>query len=993
LPISHQTNCRLSIADENCPISIARFADFDCRLPMWLPLSIAHSPLPISMVRRIAFVAGALALVVIGLRVDLATQAGTTAKPAVQIDRQYTLEATMVGFRGVGGEIEGVRNPTLWARTGETVRVTIVNGELMVHDVALEKLGVKSPQILDKGATTSVTFKAQQNDVYYCSVPGHRLAGMEGRFEVSDEPRVKSEGVPPVAGGRALNLDFETGTLDDWTATGDAFALAGDPAQKNGHAGAYWATSSARGSARRGTLSSVPFKVTHPYASFLVAGGAFRSTRVELVLAEDRRVIYSISGADQPALRPAVVDLRAHADKDILVRLVDEETGASTAVYLRENPWAHVTFDHFRFHDTRPYFPAEVTPSDMTPLPPMDAVPHAGLSPEDAARAMTVPDGFSVTLAASEPDVVRPIAFAQDDRGRLWVAEAHTYPVRAPEGQGRDQILILEDTDGDGRLDSRKVFIEHLNLVSGIEVGFGGVWVGAAPTLLFIPVAAGTDLPAGPPEVVLDGWGFQDTHEVLNTFTWGPDGWLYGTQGVFTNSNVGKPGAPDTQRRRINAGIWRVHPKTRAFEVFAEGTSNPWGFDFNDYGHAFTTACVIEHLYHVVQGARYKRQAGRHFNPNVYDDIKTIADHRHWVGERGPHAGNSRSGAVGGGHAHAGAMIYLGGDGWPKAYRDSIFMHNIHGFRTNTDRLERKGSGYAASHGPDFLLANDAWSQMINFRYGPDGSVHVIDWYDKNQCHSTNPDLHQKTLGRIFKISHASDRPVRVDLQKLPSADLVDLQLHRNDWYVQHARRLLHERGPDASVHARLKRLLRDETDATRQLRLIWALYVTEGLREQDLVELLGDPNEYVRSWAVYLLVQAKSVSDGTLRRFAMLAREDPSALVRLYLASALQRVPVEKRWSVLTALLGRDEDAADPNLPLMIWYAAEPLVAADMTRVLGLAFESKLPRLFPFAVQRIAAVGTQDALRVLTDRLGRTENAALQKELVNGITLIVNKR
>ena len=136
----------------------------------------------------------------------------------------------MVGYRGVGGEIDGVRNPTLWARTGETVRITIINGELMVHDIALEKLGIKSTQILDKGATTSITFKAEQSDTYFCSVPGHRLAGMEGRLDVSDEPRAKSEGTGPVANGQPLNLDFETGTLDDWTATGDAFAVARDDA-------------------------------------------------------------------------------------------------------------------------------------------------------------------------------------------------------------------------------------------------------------------------------------------------------------------------------------------------------------------------------------------------------------------------------------------------------------------------------------------------------------------------------------------------------------------------------------------------------------------------------------------------------------------------------------------------------------------------------------------------------------------------------------------
>ena len=943
-----------------------------------------------SRTRVAAYVA---ALFPVCLRADVV---GRAAQTAAAVDRLDVLDATMLGYRGVGGEIDGVRNPTLWARPGETVRITIINGEMMVHDVVLDKLAIKSPQILDKGATASITFKASESDTYYCSVPGHRQAGMAGRIEVSAEPRPMPEGIAPTANGRALNLDFETGTLDDWTASGDAFELVKAGSQtgpRTGHAGTYWVSSAVGGSARKGSLSSAKFTVTHPFASFLVSGGAFDSTRVELVSADTNLAIYSISGADQTMLRPAVVDLSAHLGKDIFVRLVDDETGAPTAVYLRESPWAHINFDHFRFHESKPSFLNEITAADITTMPPMDPVTHAGLSPRDAARAMTVPKGFSVTLAASEPEVVRPIAFTFDDRGRLWVAEAHTYPVRAPEGQGRDRILIFEDTNGDGRLDRRKVFIENLNLLSAIEVGFGGVWVGAAPYLLFIPVAEGEDRPAGPPQVMLDGWAYDDTHEVLNTFTWGPDGWLYGAHGVFTHSNVGKPGATAAERQRLNAGIWRFHPTKHVFEVFAEGTSNPWGLDFNDYGHAFTTVCVIEHLFHVVQGARYKRQAGTHFNPDTYDDVKTIADHVHWVGKRGPHAGNGRSATAGGGHAHVGAMIYLGGDDWGAEYRDSIFMNNIHGARTNTDRLQRSGSGYSATHGPDFLLANDSWSQMINFRYGPDGSVYVIDWYDKNQCHSTNPDIHQKTLGRIFRIRHEKDRWwTRVNLGELSSEQLVALQVHRNDWYVRHARRILQERGPDAKVHAGLKRILRENPDVTRKLRALWALHVTAGLTENDLLALLTHDSEYLRSWAVYLLVDGKNPSDAALREFARMARQDPSPLVRLYLASALQRVSVEKRWDVLAGLLAHADDATDQNLPLMVWYAAEPVVALDMPRALSAALDSKLPRLFAFTVRRIAAIGTQEALRVLTDRLGRTEDAGQQKELLSGISKIVNK-
>ena len=190
------------------------------------------------------------------------------------------------------------------------------------------------------------------------------------------------------------------------------------------------------GNARKGTLSSVPFRVTQPYASFLVSGGAFASTRVELVRAADNTVFYTISGADQAAFRPAVVDLKPYVGQDIFIRLVDDETGAPTAAYLRESPWAHINFDDFRFHEKRPFFSNEIVPTDMSTMPPMDVLPYAGLSGAEAAKAMSLPPGFSVTLAAAEPDIEKPIAFTLDDRGRLWVAEAHTYPVRASEGRG-----------------------------------------------------------------------------------------------------------------------------------------------------------------------------------------------------------------------------------------------------------------------------------------------------------------------------------------------------------------------------------------------------------------------------------------------------------------------------------------------------------------------------------------------------------------------------
>jgi putative membrane-bound dehydrogenase-like protein len=250
------------------------------------------------------------------------------------------------------------------------------------------------------------------------------------------------------------------------------------------------------------------------------------------------------------------------------------------------------------------------------PAPPSAVAHPAG---QRVATGFRLVHGFQADLVAAEPDVRQPIAFAFDARGRMWIAEAHSYPNRQPEGQGRDRVIILEDADGDGHFETRRVFLEGLNLVSGLEVGFGGVWIGAAPHLLFVPDRDGDDRPDGPAEVMLDGWGWQDTHETLNSFTWGVDGWLYGCHGVFTFSAVGAPGTPAAERHKIRAGVWRYHPVRGKFEVFAHGGSNQWGLDFNAHGHLFMTHCRSFHggggTTHVIRNGHYWNQANNDYAP------------------------------------------------------------------------------------------------------------------------------------------------------------------------------------------------------------------------------------------------------------------------------------------------------------------------------------------------------------------------------------------
>ena len=758
---------------------------------------------------------------------------------------------------------------------------------------------------------------------------------------------------------------------------------------------------------------------------------------------------------------------------------------------------------------------AKVNEQEFKAAQPKKVVAAAeGLSPQDAAAAMTVPDGFKVQLSAGEPLVHQPIAFTIDSRGRLWVAEAHTYPNRAKDGEGKDKIIILEDTDGDGTFEKRKVFIEGLNLVSGLELGFGGVWVGAAPYLMFIPDRDGDDVPdQGSPvaprqearggdqpsagkdasssqntieqsrfvsrsdtatlqfpkdiplgaTVLLDGFGWQDTHETLNAFIWGPDGWLYGCHGVFTHSKVGKPGTKDEDRQGLNAGVWRYHPTKHLFEVFAHGTSNPWGVDFDDHGQAFITACVIPHLWHMVQGGRYHRQGGQHFNPHTYEDIKTIADHLHYVGRlqdhawwgHEPHAPTDTLKA-GGGHAHAGAMVYLG-DNFPAQYRNQIFMHNVHGNRVNVCRFDRAGSGFIGRRAPDFLVANDHWFRGINLKTGPDGSVYLIDWYDKNACHRTNPEIWDRTNGRIYNVKYHSpvaprqearsgDQPPagkdanssqnanepsrlvsRSDTATLSDAELVQLHSHSNEWQVRMARRLLQERAAFGKLDAATPGLLRkarmaNEKGAAGTLRLLWTLHAIGAITEEDRLSHLGTIVEraarpprgnkkkaapkaaapdtqkslkvidaFVTGWAIQLELEDGVASPTFLQQMLELASDDATPVVRLSLASALQRLPLEQRWDLAEALLAHGEDAKDHNLPLVLWYGIEPLVVADPAQAIALAKASKIEKVSRFLVRRAAA--TNEMINAPVEWLASAGDAATQQMLLEEMRLALEGR
>jgi putative membrane-bound dehydrogenase-like protein len=600
--------------------------------------------------------------------------------------------------------------------------------------------------------------------------------------------------------------------------------------------------------------------------------------------------------------------------------------------------------------------PSDPFPPIVNTQNPKDVPP----TPQAELRLIKAPPGFQVSLVAGEPDVRQPISMCFDDRGRLWVAECYTYAGTAWDEKHRDRILIFEDAKGNGRFDKRTVFWDKGRNLTSITIGFGGVWALCAPNLLFIPDKNGDGVPDGQPQVVLDGWALRGVgHNIVNGLTWGPDGWLYGRHGILATSSVGPPGTPEAQRIRINTGIWRYHPTRKVFEAVAHGTTNPWGLDYDDHGQVFFTNNVNGHLWHVIPGAHYKRMYGEDLNPHVYDLIDQHADHQHWDTGKAWHEAREAKGktdAAGGGHSHVGAMIYLG-DNWPEKYRNTIFMCNTHGRRINNDRLERHGSGYLGQHNPDFLSVGTPWFRGIDLRYGPDGGVFFCDWCDLGECHDY--DGVHRTSGRIFKVTYGKPEALAIrDVSKLSDAEVVKLQLHRNDWYVRTARRLLQERaaaGRDMNeVHADLRRIFDGQKDVTRKLRALWALYVTGGADQDWLRSLLRHKDEHVRVWAIKLLGDAGPIDPGSRRRFVRMATDDPSALVRLTLASALQQLQPWLRGDLALALAEHDEDASDHNLPLMLWYGIEPLVAAKPVQAIEVATRSRIPLLRRFIARRL---------------------------------------
>ncbi len=622
--------------------------------------------------------------------------------------------------------------------------------------------------------------------------------------------------------------------------------------------------------------------------------------------------------------------------------------------------------------------PAPAPADDFPEVRDTEKDPARAVPADRAAAGFRVPEGFRAAVFAAEPDVRNPIAMAWDARGRLWVAENYTYAERSArfDLRHRDRVLIFEDADGDGRFDRRSTFTDDVQMLTSVEVGLGGAWLLCPPQLLFVPDRDGDGRPDGPAEVVLDGFTVpaENYHNFANGLRWGPDGWLHGRSGASAPGRVGRPGAADPARVPLHGGLWRFHPRSGRFEVLAHGTTNPWGHDWDALGEAFFINTVNGHLWHAIPGAHFVRPHTVDPNPRAYALIDQHADHWHWDTARDWSDSRSASGEHdrrGGGHAHSGLMIYLA-DQWPAQDRGKLLTLNFHGRRANVERLDRSGSGFVGRHEPDRFFAADPNFRGIDLGYGPDGGVFVLDWNDSGECHENTGVV--RTSGRIFKITHGEPkRAGAVDLTRSDVAALVDFHRHPNEWFARMARRQLADRlarGDRLEAAAGgLKAILADDPDPARKIRALGSLHVLGAADQATLRPLLGHDHEALRAWAIRLLTDSMPIDDiaghrpgpdvepppGLLDELARMAREDGSGLVRLALASTLQRLPVGLRPALAAPLLARKEDAGDHNLPLLIWYGLIPVADADPSALARLAGGCALPTTRRLIARRLA--------------------------------------
>ncbi len=551
--------------------------------------------------------------------------------------------------------------------------------------------------------------------------------------------------------------------------------------------------------------------------------------------------------------------------------------------------------------------------------------------PQEAMKTFRVREGLALDLVAAEPDVEQPLFLTWDSKGRLWAALYRQYqfpaglkiveyddhlrarfdkmPPPPPLGdRGADIIRVFEDKDGDGNFDSHKDVITGLNIATSVAVGAGGIWVANPPYLLFYPDANGDDVPDSDPIVKLSGFGIEDTHAVMNSIQWGPDGWLYGANGSTTTGKVVDPASGKTIAWQGQM-IWRFDPATDRFEIFAEGGGNTFSLEIDAAGQVFsgTNGGKTRGMFYP-QGSYGTKSWGKHgplTNPyafGYFEHMKSEGDER-----RFPQTFTIEEGGLFGKDL-AGRVIAANS------------LQNV----VWASRLERDGSTYRTVDEENPIESSDRWFRPVYAGLGIDGAVYFADWYDSRLSHVRPIDDWHKTSGRIYRLRPKDKEPryKEGDLTKLASRDLIALFSHPNRVVRRRAELELGWRG-DRSVNPELIELV-DSASGQESLEALWALNLLGGLSDDLAQKWLTHPEASIRRWVVRLIGDRRKAQPELATALADLALAEKDVQVRVQLAASAKRLPDAIAMGMIDGLVRHEEDLTDPHQPLMIWWALE---------------------------------------------------------------------
>jgi putative heme-binding domain-containing protein len=630
------------------------------------------------------------------------------------------------------------------------------------------------------------------------------------------------------------------------------------------------------------------------------------------------------------------------------------------------------------------------------PAQPKQAAP---LSPAESLKRFEVPDDLQVDLVLSEPTIAQPIFTTFDERGRMWVMEYRQYPFPAglkllshdrfwrtvydkvpppPPNhfKGKDRISIHEDVGGDGTFKKHKVFVDGLNIATSCARGRGGVWVLNPPYLLFYPDRDNDDVPDGDPEVHLEGFGLEDTHSVVNSLCWGPDGWLYAAQGSTVSGNVKRYGTKDKPVHSMGQLIWRYHPETHRYEIFAEGGGNAFGVEIDSKGRVYSGHNGGDTRgFHYVQGGYYRKGFDKHgplSNPYAYGYFPPM---KHPQVKRFSHT-----------------FVINEAPGLPERYRGNLFAVDPLQARIFFSEIKPDTSSFQTKDLGTAVASSDQWFRPVHLSTGPDGALYFSDFYDLHIAHLRHHEGQiDSDNGRVYRLSAKGAKPAPArDLSKLSTPELVALLADESRWVRQTALRLIGDR-KDRSIIPSLKKLLAEKTGQLA-LEALWALNLSGGLDESTSLTCLAHADPYVRLWTVRLLGDSNRVPAGTATRLAGMARKEPHVEVRSQLACTARRLPAADGLRIVRELLWRDEDVQDLHLPLLLWWAVEAKAESDRDAVVKLFSEKavwKLPmveqHLLERVMRRYAQAGTQEDLRTCAKLLNMAPEATHAKKLLAG--------